>query len=182
MGKWKEKRAQKKKELEQKKQEELQKTQAELAELLEKISEIAGENVSEDLANFKLPTKKERILKFLMKYGLSFAIILGVTGFINWAYYNSIWYLILFSFIVVVGEIIISMSINYFLKKLVFFTLGLIHLSAPIVSFTLCALLIPFVEVANIGLLFLVIVIYIAVRSFMVSVFKTDNKIIIRKR
>lgn len=176
MGKFKQRREQKKAERLKKREEEFQQTKKEIEELLKNISEITGNSDSIKMVDLKMPTKKERFLSGLLKYGLSLILILGITGFINWIYYDSIWIMLGLAVSIVLIEYILNFIIMFFFGKYVLYSFGTINILPPILSFIICSIVFPFIEVVNVWLLIAVILIYVIVRKIMLSLLKKDKK------
>ena len=175
MGKFKQRREQKKIERLQKREEEFQQTKKEIEELLKNISELTGNEDGVKMVDLKMPTKKERLLSELLKYGLSFVLILGITGFINWVYYDSIWIILGLSLSIVVLEYILNFIIMFFFGKYVLYSFGTINILPPIISVVTCSLVFPFVEIVNAWLLIAVILIYMIIRKIMLSFLREDK-------
>lgn len=175
-------REKKKIERDKKRDEEFQKTKNEIEELIKNINEMTGNEEAIRMVDLKLPSKKERILSFFLKYSLSFILILGITGFLNWVYYDSIFIILAFALSIVTLECVLDFIIKLFFGKFILYSLGTINILPPILSFVICSLVFPFIELVNVWLLIAVILSYLIIRKIMLSLLKSDNnkKLMIR--
>ena len=175
----KKEKEQKKLEREQRRLQEIEQTKKEIEELLNNINEMTGNSEGIKMVDLKMPTKKERILSCLLKYGLSFVLLLSITGFLNWVYYDSIWTILGLALSIVILEYILNFIMMFFFGKYIIYSFGTINILPPILAIVACSLIFPFIELINAWLLIVVILIYIITRKVMISLLKGDNKKII---
>ena len=180
MGKFKQRREQKKIEKNKKREKEFEQTKKEIEDVLNNLNQLMGNDDNIKMVDFKIPTKKERILSDLLKYGLSFILILSISGFIKWVYYDSIFAILGLSLSIIVVEYILWLITTHLFGKYIFYTFGSLNILPPILSFVVCSLVFPFVELVNVWLLIVVILIYIIVRKVMLSSFRKEKVHIIR--
>lgn len=175
MGKFKQKREQKKLERLKKREEEFQQTKKEIEELLKNISEMTGHDEAIKMIDMKMPTKKERFFSALLKYGLSLILILAITGFIQWVYYDSFLIMLGLGLSIVLLEYLMNFIIMFFFGKYILYSFGTINILPPILSIIICSIFFPFIEVVSVWLLVAVILIYMIVRKIMLSLLKDDS-------
>ena len=176
MGKINEEKRQKKLEREERRNQELEQTKKEIEQLINNINEMTGDDQKISMVDFKIPTKKERIINALIKNGLSFAIILSLTGFFNWLYYDTFMAVLGFGLSVIVLENILNFLMVYFFGKYVIYSFGTINVLPPIFSFVITAMVYPFAEPVSVLLLVIVMALYIIIRKVMLGLLKGGKR------
>lgn len=115
--------------------------------------------------------KKWQLLK-LLKPLFSFILLLALTGFINWVTYDKIYMGVIAIAIVALLDFVFDGILKRFFMLAILKTFGVLHLLAPILSFTLVCVFFPSLEFPNIGLIILVMILYIVIKIFFFSSIK----------
>ncbi len=169
MGKKSEEKQRKKLEREKQRSEEIEQTKKEIEELLNNINELTGGDQKIRMVDIKMPTKKERVRDSIIKNVLSFVLILAISGFINWLYYDSLWAVLGFSASIVAVEYILSFIVIFFFGKYLIYSFGTLNVLPPILAFVIVAVSFPFVELVNVWLFIVVMLLYVVVRKMMLN-------------
>lgn len=148
------------------------KPESELEKMLRQVEEEFGVDRSQVKVvrmNRRPQGFKAFIVDFLLTLIINIVLILGISGWIQWASYNSIWDLVWFTVAFTIIEIALKYLISIFFRKLVIRSFGLILSLATLLAIPLVLLLTDFVEITAVNRLLLIFVIVIIVRSMIRS-------------
>lgn len=175
MEKQKKDKKDKKKNREEERKKALEAAQKEIEDLIANMNNMIGNEENPiKMLEIKIPTKKEKIMSFICSFVLSLLILLSLSGFINWLYYDNILMLLSFVGIIVVSESLLNWIIMYFFGKYILYSFGMIKILAPIFAFVIGILIFPFVEVKNFVLMLIVFVLYNVIKRFMMGVIQKE--------
>lgn len=172
---------------EKQKKEKPKKTESDLERMLRQVEEELGIDPSKlKVVRVNTPPRnfKSFIIDFFITIILNLILVLGITGYIEWALYDNIidlaWFTIAFSII----EIGLKYVLNRFFNKLVIRTFGFIFSLATLIAIPLVLLLTDFVDVISVNRLLLMFVFMLIVRSMIRSFFARQKlkKHLYRKR
>ena len=135
----------------------------EMLEELQKRFEENNQNVK--IIKVKPVTKKQRVLGELLKYMISFITLVAVNGYIPCLEFDYFYYLLIYASVMPAIEFLIDYFIEKCFFKAILYSFGSILLIAPLMSFYVSILILPFISIANIGLSILAVIIYIVIKK-----------------
>ena len=178
MEKQKKDKKKKKQEREEKQKQEIEKVQKEIESLIANMNELLGDDESVKMVEFKIPTKKEKILSFFIKVLVSLIILFSISGFINWLYYDAFVFVVAFFIIIIFVESIVDWIISFFFGKYIIYSFGALKLLAPLTAFIVAKFVFPIVIVKSFWWMALIFVLYCVIRKVFMDLIK---KIFINK-
>ncbi len=150
-------------------------TQKEIEDLINNLNELLGESGDvQKIFEVKILTKKELFIMSIMEVVFSILVLLGLSGFINWLYYDNMFQLFGFVGITVLLDICFDFLIKRFFSRLLLMSFGTISIFAPIAAFLIGVFIFPFVEVKGVFLAILVFVLYNIIKKIMLKTFRKD--------
>ena len=157
----------------------IEKAQKELEDLITNMNNLMGDEENPiKMLEIRIPTRKEKILGFIINVVLSIIVLLSLTGFIDWLYYDNILFLFAFIIIVIASECFLNWVIMYFFGKYILYSFGTIKILAPIIGFLVGIFVFPLVEIKNIALTIFVFILYNVLKKVMSN---TIQKLFISK-
>jgi len=123
---------------------------------------------------------KKKFLLGVVETIVSILLFFGLSGYIKWVNYSSLYYFLLLEMIFIVGEIILKKAIDLLMPKFAVYSLGAFTIIASIISFVIALLVAPNVSINSTFSLIMFFVIFLITRAFIKTLI--INRLFMRTR